>query len=158
MPEFFNVLPPAAALDVLKQHLSPGLEVEVLDTALALGRVLAEDTRSPEDLPGFSRSTMDGFAVRSRDTFGASEGLPAYLGLVGEVRMGTAPPQIGVSAGEAVLVHTGGMLATGADAVVMVENTQVVDGTSIEVVRPVAPGENVLGAGEDVCQGRSACA
>ena len=140
MPEFFNVLPPAEALDVLKQHWHPEPGAEVLDTVQAPGRVLAEDIRSPEDLPAFARSAMDGFAVRSRDTFGASEGLPAYLGLVGEVLMGK-PPEVRVSEGEAARVHTGGMLALDADAVVMVENTQMVDGTSIEVLRPVAPGK-----------------
>ena len=155
MPEFFNVLPPAEALDVLKQHWHPEPGAEVLDTVQAPGRVLAEDIRSPEDLPAFARSAMDGFAVRSRDTFGASEGLPAYLGLVGEVLMGK-PPEVRVSEGEAARVHTGGMLALDADAVVMVENTQMVDGTSIEVLRPVAPGENVLGVGEDVRAGEPA--
>ena len=152
MAEFFNVLPPAEALEVLKRHLRPRVVIEEVETALALDRVLAVDIRSREDLPAFSRSAMDGFAVRSRDTFGASEGLPAYLQVVGEALMG-ATPGVQVSTGQAVKVHTGGMLAVGADAVVMVENTQMVDETTIEVVRPAAPGENVVQVGEDVRAG-----
>jgi molybdopterin molybdotransferase len=95
---------------------------------------------------------MDGFSVRAADTFGASEGLPAYFTVVGEVPMGaTATVKLGM--GEADVAYTGGMLAHEADAVVMVEHTQQVNDNTIEVVRPVAPGENVLGVGEDVRQG-----
>ena len=152
MPEFFNVLAPSDALEVLKQRLSLTIRQEPLNTAEALDRVLAEDIYSPEDLPAFPRSAMDGFAVRAQDTFGASEGLPAYLDMVGEVPMGPAH-QVRISLGQAAGVHTGGMLAQGADAVVMVENTQRVDEATIEVVRPVAPGENVIQVGEDVRTG-----
>jgi molybdopterin molybdotransferase len=152
MPEFFNVLAPSDALEVLKQRLSLTIRQEPLNTAEALDRVLAEDIYSPEDLPAFPRSAMDGFAVRAQDTFGASEGLPAYLDMVGEVPMGPAQ-QVRISLGQAAGVHTGGMLAQGADAVVMVENTQRVDEATIEVVRPVAPGENVIQVGEDVRTG-----
>jgi molybdopterin molybdotransferase len=95
---------------------------------------------------------MDGYAVRARDTFGASESLPAYLEVVGEIRMGQAP-DITLATGQAAVAYTGGMLAHSADAVVMVENTQRIDATSIEVLRPVAPGENVVQVGEDVRSG-----
>jgi len=95
---------------------------------------------------------MDGYAVRAADTYGASEGVPAYLTVVGEILMGRAA-DLAVSSGQAAIVHTGGMLADGADAVVMVENTQQVDADTIEVVRPVAPGENVIQVGEDVRSG-----
>ena len=95
---------------------------------------------------------MDGFAVRAADTYGATEGLPAYLTVAGEVLMGAAAGEpMGV--GGAMRISTGGMLPDGADAVVMVENTQAVDSMTIEVVRPVAPGENVLRVGEDVARG-----
>jgi molybdopterin molybdotransferase len=95
---------------------------------------------------------MDGFAVRAADTYGASEGLPAYLNIGGEVPMGRAP-QLEVGPGEAARVHTGGMLPPGADAVVMIENTQALDEHLIEVVRPVAVGENLIAVGEDVGAG-----
>ncbi len=152
MPEFFNVLAPDAAFQVLRDHLTPVVEQEPVPTSEALGRVTAEDIRSPENLPAFPRSTMDGFSVRSSDTFGASEGLPAYVEVVGEVPMGKAP-QNGLVTGQAAKAYTGGMLANGADAVVMVEHTQSVDETMIEVVRPVAAGENVVQVGEDVHRG-----
>ena len=152
MPEFFNVLAPDAAFETLKPMLSASVGVEIALTADSLGRVTAEDVRSPEDLPAFARSTMDGYSVRSRDTFGASEGLPAYLDLVGEVPMGAAA-DVKLSVGQAAKAYTGGMLADGADAVVMVERTQALDETAIEVLRAVAPGENVVQVGEDVREG-----
>ena len=152
MPEFFNVMAPEAAYQVLREQLSPRVEREVVATDEGLSRVTAEDIRSPEDLPSFPRSTMDGFSVRASDTFGASEGLPAYLDIVGEVPMGGAS-QIALGAGQAALAYTGGMLAESADAVVMVENTQRLDESTVEVMRPVAPGENVVQVGEDVRTG-----
>ena len=152
MPELFNVLAPDEAFKVLRKHLSFEIEGEAVATPDALARVTAEDIVSPEDLPAFPRSTMDGFSVRARDTFGASEGLPAYFDVVGEVMMGHVS-EVGIGTGQAAKAYTGGMLAEGADAVVMVETTQAVDDVTIEVVRPVAPGENVLQVGEDVHKG-----
>ena len=152
MPEFFNVLAPDAAFDALKPMLAMSVGVDVVATADSLGRVTAEDIVSPEDLPAFARSTMDGYSVRSRDTFGASEGLPAYLDLVGEVPMGEAA-QARLGIGQAAKAYTGGMLAQDADAVVQVERTQMLDDTAIEALRAVAPGENVVQVGEDVRKG-----
>lgn len=148
MPEFFNVLAPNAAFDVLRQYLKP-LDSENVETSSALGRITAEEVFSPEVLPSFARSTMDGFSVIASDTYGASEGLPAYLQVAGEVAMGTQT-DVNLSTGQAALAYTGGMLANGADAVVMVENTQRIDENNIEVVRSVAPGENVVQVGEDI--------
>ena len=119
MPEFFNVLAPDDAFQVLRKHLNTALGTEVVDTYDALGRVTAEDILSPEALPAFPRSTMDGYSVRARDTFGASEGLPAYLELAGKVPMGQQAG-VNLSAGQTAEALTGGMLADGADAVVMV--------------------------------------
>jgi molybdopterin molybdotransferase len=150
--ELFQVLTPRDAYAALAAHLSPAPRVERVPTAGALDRVLADGLTAPEDLPAFARSTMDGFAVRAADTFGASESLPAYLAIRGEVLMGQPPPGA-VPPGEALRIATGGMMPAGADAVVMVEHTQAVDATTIEVVRPVAPGENVVRAGEDVPAG-----
>ncbi len=95
---------------------------------------------------------MDGYAVRAEDTYGASESLPAYLKVIGEVPIGH-PATIKLSPGEAALIHTGSMLAQNANAVVMVENTQEVNSSTIEVLRPVAMGENVLQVGEDISKG-----
>jgi len=149
MPELFQVLTVAQANDLLAQHgvrLRRAEQVPVMD---ALDRVTAENLHAPVDLPAFSRSTMDGFAVRAADTYGASEGLPAYLTVSGEVPMGRAAA-IEIRAGEAARIHTGGMLPAGGDAVVMVENTQQLDERMIEVMQPVAVGENVIPVGEEV--------
>jgi len=125
-----------------------------LKIAEAVGLALDEDVTSPTDLPPFDRSIMDGYAVRAEDTFGASEGLPAYLKVVGEVRMGEAPG-FALSPNEAARIPTGGMLPDGADAVVMVEHTQPWGGDSIEVLRPVAPGDNVVRRADDVRAGQT---
>lgn len=152
MAELFTVLAPADAYSVLESHLPGEPRTERVPLVRALDRVLCDDLTSPVDLPDFPRSTMDGFAVRAADTYGASEGLPAYLTVTGEVLMG-ARAETPVHLSEAVRIATGGMLPEGADAVVMVENTQTVDSGTIEVVRPVAPGENVLRVGEDITRG-----
>jgi molybdopterin molybdotransferase len=154
MPELFTVLTPHQAWSKLEPYLLPVERVEVIPTAEALGRVLAGDTAAPVDLPHFPRSAMDGYAVRAEDTHGASESQPAYLRVVGEVLMGR-PAAVTLAPGEAALIHTGGMLARGSDAVVMVENTRTADISSIEVFRPVARGENVIQVGEDMARGEA---
>jgi molybdopterin molybdotransferase len=147
--ELFNVRAPSDALRLLLHHLPAQVATEETPTRDALDRILAEEVCSSADLPAFRRSTMDGFAVRAADTFGATEGLPAYLELVDEVFMGR-PPTAAVALGECARIATGGMLPDGTDAVVMVEQTQEVGSTTIEALRPVAPGENVVQVGEDV--------
>ena len=155
MPEFLSLLPPDQARAQLLSHLTrPIPDSEWMDTASASGRVLAEDLLAPHPLPEFQRSTVDGYAVRARDTYGASESLPGYLRLIGEVPMGDAP-MFQISAGQCGLIHTGGMLPAGADAVVMLEFTQSVQKDEIEVLRAVADGENVIRVGEDVAQGQT---
>jgi molybdopterin molybdotransferase len=151
--ELFNVRTPPDALAILLDALpARALAAEEVPTADALDRVLAEDIQSPADLPTFRRSTMDGFAVRAADTFGATEGMPAYLSVVDEVPMGRAAARA-LSTGECALIATGGMLPDGSDAVLMVEQTQEVGGMTIEALRAVAPGENVVQIGEDVHTG-----
>jgi molybdopterin molybdotransferase len=157
MPEFFNVLPPDEARALLFTHLSHRTAGEQVVTRAALGRVTAEPVQAPHPLPSFRRSTMDGYAVRAADTHGASESLPAFLTVVGEVPMGAAAG-ITLHTGEAALVHTGGMIPDSADAVVQVELTQQMgEGApfpyEIEVFRSMAVGQNVLQVGEDVRAG-----
>lgn len=157
MPEFLKLSPPVESLQVLLRAL-PDLEplAETIDTARALGRVLAVDVRASHPLPEFPRSTVDGYAVRARDTFGVSESLPGYLTLVGEVPMGDSP-SFTLTPGSCALIHTGGMVPPGADAVVMLEYTQSVAGDlrgaslpEIEISKSVAEGENLIRVGEDV--------
>lgn len=154
MPEIFKLMTVEQAAEVFTAHLpTAARKIETILTARALGRVLAEDVISKVDVPNFDRSTMDGFAVRARDTFGASEGMPAYLSVAGEIMMGQAA-LTEIAPGQAVKIATGGMLPPEADAVVMVEYTEDLGSGEIAVVRPVAPGENVVRRGEDVCAGQ----
>ena len=152
MNEFFQLLPPQVAYARWWEQVTHRVAPELVDALAALDRVTEQAITSPEALPAFPRSTVDGYAVRAADTFGASDSLPAYLRVTGEVLMGQAA-SIPVEAGCAMLIHTGGMLPPGADAVVMVEHTQHFAADEIEVLRPVAPGENVLQMGEDVTEG-----
>lgn len=138
------------ALKVLDGHLViPALPIEELSISNTLGRVLAQEIVSPSDQPEFNRSTMDGYAVRSADTFGAAESRPAMLTVAGDIPMGVMP-SLGIGKGEAMKIATGGALPDGADAVVMFEQTQPVDDNSIEVMKAVAPEENVSKVGEDM--------
>jgi molybdopterin molybdotransferase len=148
--EFFAVRTVADALAGFRPARRTPPEAVALESAL--GRVPATPVTAPGSLPGFARSTVDGYAVRAADTYGASEGLPGYLEVRGAVRMGRAP-EVEVDAGGAVEIPTGGALPPGADAVVMVEHTNVAIAGTIEVVRPVAPGEGMVGAEEDVAAG-----
>jgi molybdopterin molybdotransferase len=149
MPEFLNLLPPTQALDLLLGQLHPHTQVEEIYTADALQRVLVMPVTATTPLPAFERTTVDGFAVRARDTYGASESLPAYLSLAGEISMGTVP-ELSLQTAQCALIHTGGMLPTGADAVVMLENTQIARAGEVEILKAVAVGENVIAEGEDV--------
>jgi molybdopterin molybdotransferase len=122
----------------------------------ALHRVPAAPVTAPAALPGFARSTVDGYAVRAADTYGVSDGLPGYLEVTGAVPMGPVvdtAPSVAVGPGAAVSMPTGGVLPPGADAVVMIEYTQQVMPGTVEVVRPVAPGEGVVRADEDAAPG-----
>lgn len=118
----------------------------------ALGRVVAKDIYCPEDQPPFSRSTVDGYAVRAEDTFGASMFLPAMVDIVGEVKMGKQVDLI-INRSQACSIPTGGMLPVGSDSVVMVEYTEKLDNNTVLIEKPVSPGENVILKGEDVRKG-----
>jgi molybdopterin molybdotransferase len=150
MPEFLELLPPAEALLQLLNAMPEATpQSELITTRGAFGRVLSMDIIAQEPLPPFTRSTVDGYALRAQDTHGASESLPTYLRMVGEVPMGSEPGfQIGI--GDAAIIHTGGMLPNGADAVVMLEFTQQTGDGEVECLKAIPSGENVLLQGEDV--------
>jgi molybdopterin molybdotransferase len=152
MDEFFQVLSIEEVLS-FKEQFTP-VQCESVGLDCALGRVLADDIIAAFDIPGFNRATMDGFAVRSASTFGASESSPSYLEVVGDIRMGCTP-EFTVGAGQAARIPTGGMLPAGADAVVMIEHTDDIDGHSVEVHRSVAPGQHMVAGDEDVAQGQT---
>jgi molybdopterin molybdotransferase len=148
--EFFAVKTVSEALAGFRPARRTAVETVAL--AHAHGRVPAEAVHAPHDLPGFARSTVDGYAVRAADTYGASEALPSYLEVTGAVAMGRAP-QSAVAPGTAVAMPTGGVIPEGADAVVMVEHTQEAMPGTIEVVRPAAPGDGLVRADEDAAEG-----
>lgn len=150
--DFLELVKPGEAvnivLDALADYEPPSCEVSLDEVA---GRVVAHDVKSPEDVPVFARSAMDGYAVRAEDTFGATESLPAYLEVSGEVLMGE-PVDTELEPVKAILISTGGQIPPGADAVAMVEDTQL-EGNLLEVRRAVAPGENVILPGDDIPKG-----
>jgi putative molybdopterin biosynthesis protein len=131
---------------------------ETVGLAAALGRVLAADVAAPIDVPPFDRANVDGFALRSVDTAGASDGAPRRLRLNGEVIVCGHPPALEVRAGSATTIATGGVIPRGADAVVMIEHTDLIDAgavPSIDVRRAVAPGQFISHAGSDIARGET---
>lgn len=150
MSRFLKVKTVREILDILTTF-NP-LSAEKVSLEAACNRVLACAVEAPEALPHFDRATMDGYAVKARDTFGASETLPALLEISGEAVMGEEVT-LQLESGRAVAVPTGGMLPRGADAVVMAEYTHHLDENTIEVFRPVAPGDNMVKAGEEIAYG-----
>jgi len=150
MKPFFNVQTVAQVLGYA-DAVTP-LPAETVTLGEARGRTLSGPVIAPTDLPGFDRATMDGYAVRGKDTFGTSEGTPGYLRLVGEVLMGEVPT-LTLGPGECAAIGTGGMVPAGADAVVMVEHTRPTGDDTVEVCKPVAPGNHVLGATDDAAKG-----
>jgi len=153
MAEFLKLDPVEQSLCLFLQSFpETHLFTESVDSASAVGRVTAEEIVSGEDIPAFPRSTVDGYAVRAESTFGSSESIPAYLKLIGEVKMGTSP-DFTIHTGECALVYTGGMLPAGSNAVVMIENTQISRPGEVEIQKAGSQGENCISIGEDVTVG-----
>ncbi len=152
---FFEVVSTARFREILG-GFEP-LDAERAGLMEAHGRFLAEAVLSREDLPQAGRSSMDGFAVRAADTFGASEGNPAYLECVGSLRIDAAP-NFALGPGECAAITTGGILPEGADAVVMVEHTQELGGGTVEIRKSLAPHDNIMLRGEDARAGEAALA
>lgn len=143
---FLRVVTPHQARSLLAAF-GP-LESEEVSLDKGLFRVLSESIIASEDTPGFDRSTMDGFAVRSSDTFGSTESAPGLFRVVDEVQMGEIR-DLRLGRGETAKIWTGGALPSGADSVIMVEHTQDLGSDSIEILRAAAPFENVVRRGED---------
>ncbi|EMA48389.1 molybdopterin biosynthesis protein MoeA/LysR substrate binding-domain-containing protein [Halococcus morrhuae DSM 1307] len=151
--EFRDLASPEEAHETIA-GLDIGGGSETVPLAEANGRVLAERVDAGLDVPGFDRSGLDGYALRARDTFGASEGDPVALSVVGTVEAGQRPATDPES-GEAVEIATGAVMPDGADAMVPVERTNEADGT-VRVDTAVTPGENVMAAGADIAAGERA--
>jgi len=144
--DFFQVISVSEFLARLRRF-SPVSRIEEIGLSQASGRTMAEDLVAEEDLPPFHRSSMDGYAVRAADTFGAGEFQPVYLEAKEAIHVGELPG-FQLKPGQCAPIVTGAALPEGADAVVMIEHTADLGG-DIEVQRSLAPGENVLLQGED---------
>ena len=144
---------PEEVLALIKEEFSPLGQTETVSLSAAMGRILAEDIAAGEYVPDFDRSTVDGFAVRARDTFGCTDAIPAILPLQQTVQMGQGV-DFPLNAEACVAVPTGGAVPKGADSVVMLEYTEDYGDGTIGVSRPVAPGENMIFRGDDVFPGK----
>ncbi len=150
MRNFFQVKTLHQVMELIPDFFSVG--IEELPVSRVSSRILAENIDADEDMPVFRRSTMDGYAVVSGSTFGASESSPAWLFLKGTVAMGEIP-EFDLEPGEAARISTGGMLPKGADSVVMIEHTEAVDDSSVEIYKSVAPLQHVIDRAEDFKKG-----
>jgi putative molybdopterin biosynthesis protein len=157
--QFLDVVDRDTATARFHRHLDlRPLGVETVPLSQALGRVLARMVVADVDVPGFDRSSVDGFAVRADDTVGATERVPKALSLNTEVLTPGTVPQLTVAPGTATLIATGGMVPRGADAVIMVEHTETRDDDDspvIEVRRAVAAGQFIAFAGSDLARGET---
>ncbi len=147
---------PSDALKLMLNALQiQGLPTERLPIEECFDRISALDIVATEDLPAFSKSTVDGYAINSMDSFGVKENTPAYLTLIKkEVQMGIAS-DFKLNRGEVSMIPTGGMVPEGADAVLMLEFANIISGDMIEVLRPVSPNENIIKQGEDIKNGET---
>jgi len=153
MREFLELNPPEKFWEEIKSFLSnKSLSREKLNLENSLGRILAEDIFSPVDLPPFSRSTVDGYAVKAADTAGASASMPTYFEIAGSIEMGKGT-ELKLKNGQAAAIPTGGMLPEGADAVLMIEDTEKIDENTIESFKSLAAGENLVQKAEDIAAG-----
>ena len=148
-----HVKTPEEVLALIDQEFAPLGAAETVSLTAAMGRVLAEDIAATEYVPDFDRSTVDGYAVRAKDTFGCTDAIPAILPLQGEVLMGEGA-QFPLNPEECVAVPTGGAVPKGADSVVMVEYTEDYGDGTIGISKSAAPGQNMIFRGDDVFPGK----
>ena len=145
---------PNEVLELIRTEFAPYKDnVESIPLEEAIGRVLAEDVTAKEFVPDFNRSTVDGFAVRARDTFGCSDAIPAILPLDREILMGEGADFV-LPEGACCAVPTGGAIPEGADCAVMVEYTEDYGDGTIGILKAGAPGQNMIFRGDDVFPGK----
>jgi putative molybdopterin biosynthesis protein len=157
--QFLEVVAPEEARARFNKHLDLApLAAERVALADVLGRVLTADIKAPIDVPPFDRSNVDGFAVRAADVVGASDANPRRLTLNEEVLACGVAPKLAVAPGTATTIATGGMVPRGADAIVMIEQTELIEtasGPAIDVSRAAAPGQYISFAGSDIARGET---
>ncbi len=149
-----EVKTPEEVLRLIEKEFKPVGSGEDVPLAQALGRVLAEEVKAEEFVPDFDRSTVDGYALRAKDTFGCSDAVPAILDLVGEVKMGEAA-RIHVPRDSCAYVPTGGAIPAGCDCAVMIEYTEDYGDGTVGILKPGAPGMNLIFRGDDVFPGKT---
>lgn len=147
--DMFNVVSVEEVKKIIDSSFTYALGYEKVSILESVGRICFQDIKATCNIPEFKRSTVDGFAVNSKDVFGASESMPSMLELKGEVFMGKMPSS-DILRGECLYVPTGGMLPESADSVVMVEYSHKMDENTTLIYSPVAMGDNVIQAGEDI--------
>ena len=148
-----EVKTPAEVLALIPKEFKPLGEAETVSYTEALGRVLAEDITATEYVPDFDRSTVDGYACRAADTFGCSDAIPAILNVVGEVLMGKSA-DFSLPRDACAYVPTGGAIPKGADCAVMIEYTEDYGDGTVGILKPCAPGLNLIFRGDDVYPGK----
>ena len=148
-----HVKTPEEVLALIETEFETAADPEAVSLHAAMGRVLAEDIAATEYVPDFHRSTVDGYAVRARDTFGCTDAIPAILPLQGEVLMGEGAA-FALNPEACAAVPTGGAVPEGADSVVMLEYTEDYGDGTIGISKPVAPGQNMIFRGDDVFPGK----
>ena len=156
--QFLEVVSAEDARARFEKHLDLApLGAESISLADALGRVLAHDVAAPIDVPPFDRANVDGFALRAADTAGANEATPRRLTLNAEVLACGHAPKLTVAPGTATTIATGGVVPRGADAVVMIENTELIDvaAPAVDLRRAAAPGQFISYAGSDIARGET---
>ncbi|NLV75986.1 MAG: molybdopterin molybdenumtransferase MoeA, partial [Tissierellia bacterium] len=148
--DFFNVVSVEEArrrvMNVFKDYT---FEREAISLLESTNRILGEDIVSQIDVPEFNRSTVDGYAIKSKESHGASESMPSLFNIIGEVHMGEIS-KYNIKSGEAVYVPTGGMVPEGADGMVMVENTEKLDKSTLMVYKSISFNENIILKGDDI--------
>jgi len=150
--DFFKVVSAEEAVKLVNESIKSNIGYEKVNILESIDRICCEDIRALVNIPEFKRSTVDGYAVSSKDTFGASEAMPAILEYKGEVLMGNVPTS-DIGLGQCLYVPTGGMLPDNADSVIMIEYTDKLDEDTVLAYSPAAKGDNVISIGEDVRTG-----
>ncbi|MGL5616418.1 MAG: molybdopterin molybdotransferase MoeA [Sarcina sp.] len=153
--KFFNTISVDEAINIVSKFgANYKLAEEVINFDASIGRIVSEDIKSTEAIPGFNRSRMDGYAVKSNETNGSSETIPSLFNIVGSVHIGTNP-NFTISSEEAAYVPTGARIPEGADSIVMIENTELISEKELLVYKSVCTNENITLIGEDVALGET---
>ncbi|MFA5576107.1 MAG: molybdopterin molybdotransferase MoeA [Tissierellaceae bacterium] len=148
--EFFKVVSVEEGKEALLENFKDfEFQLEEVDIFKSHGRILGEDIYSNENVPEFDRSSVDGYAIKASDSYGASDSIPSILNIIGEVRMGEET-DLSLRSGQAVYVPTGGMIPEGADGMIMIENTEKMDETTLLVNKPISQGEEMIFKGDDI--------